>query len=158
MVATEDPKKNSCEEFWMRAALEQADLALDMGEVPVGAVVVQKSQLIGVGYNAPIGSLDPTGHAEVRALRNAALNIGNYRLSGLDLYVTLEPCMMCAGAIILSRIRRVVFGAREPKTGALVSTAKVLDNPALNHKVEVIEGILGDECAGKIQNFFRSKR
>lgn len=146
------------DEYWMRAALAQADKASQLGEVPIGAIVVQNKKIVGVGHNNSIGSTDPTAHAEVVALRDAAQKIGNYRLTGLDLYVTIEPCMMCAGALVWARINRVVFGAKEPKTGALASIASVLDNPLLNHHVKVTGGILAPECAAKVTNFFGDRR
>jgi tRNA(adenine34) deaminase len=146
------------DEYWMRAALAQADKASQLGEIPIGAIVVQNKKIVGVGHNDSIGSTDPTAHAEVVALRDAAQKIGNYRLSGLDLYVTIEPCMMCAGALVWARINRVVFGAKEPKTGALASIASVLDNPLLTHHVKVTGGILAAECAAKVKNFFGDRR
>src|SRR5262245_42913696 len=142
----------------MRLALEQARLAADAGEVPIGAVAVIDTQVVGRGFNRPIGAVDPTAHAEVLALREAALTVGNYRLTGVELYVTLEPCLMCVGALVLARVARVIFGAREPKTGALVSTVQALEIPTLNHRFEIVEGVLEDECRDLVQTFFRERR
>ena len=142
----------------MRLALDQARQAAEAGEVPIGAIAVLDGQVVGRGFNRPIGDTDPTAHAEVVALRQAARAVNNYRLVGVDLYVTLEPCLMCVGALVLARVRTVVFGAREPKTGALVSTARPLEIPTLNHRFEVVEGVLEDECRGVVQAFFRSRR
>ena len=128
------------------------------GEVPVGAVVVLDGVVVGRGANRPIGARDPTAHAEIVALRQAAAYIGNYRLTGADLYVTIEPCAMCAGALVHARIRRLVYGAREPRAGAVVSTARILELPGLNHRVECVEGLLGEEAQRLMQEFFRSRR
>jgi tRNA(adenine34) deaminase len=143
---------------FMREALRLADQAEQLGEVPVGAVVVKDNQIIGRGYNQPISSHDPTAHAEIVALRDAAKNIGNYRLVDCDLYVTIEPCAMCAGAIVHSRIAKVCFGATEPKAGAVISTQQFFSAPQLNHKVQHESGILEQECRGKISAFFEKKR
>jgi tRNA(adenine34) deaminase len=143
---------------FMEAALEQARLALEAGEVPIGAVVVVGGTIAGRGYNRPIGATDPTAHAEIVALREAAGAAGNYRLTDAVLYVTLEPCMMCVGALVQARVREVVFGAQEPKTGALVSTARLLETPGLNHRFTVTGGVLEEECRGLIQRFFRDRR
>jgi len=142
----------------MRLALEQARLAADAGEVPIGAVAVAGGEVVGRGFNRPIGAVDPTAHAEVIALREAARALGNYRLTGVDLYVTLEPCLMCVGALVHARVARVIFGAREPKTGALVSTLQALDIPSLNHRFEIVEGVLEAECRDIVQAFFRDRR
>ena len=142
----------------MRLALEQARLAADAGEVPIGAVVVAAGEVVGRGFNRPIGAVDPTAHAEVIALREAARALGNYRLTGVDLYVTLEPCLMCVGALVHARVAKVIFGAREPKTGALVSTLQALDISALNHRFEIVEGVLEAECRDIVQAFFRDRR
>ena len=125
-------------ETWMRAALELAQEAADQGEVPVGAVVVREGKIIGRGCNAPITKVDPTAHAEINALREAAMTAGNYRLPGATLVVTVEPCTMCAGALLHARIETLVFGAREPRAGAVFSSAKVLENPGLNHRVYTV--------------------
>ena len=142
----------------MRLALEQARLAAAAGEVPIGAVVVVEGRVVGSGFNRPIAEVDPTAHAEILALRAAARALGNYRLPGADLYVTVEPCLMCVGALVLARVRGVIFGAREPKTGALVSTARSLENASLNHRFAVAEGVLEEECRGLVQAFFRARR
>lgn len=144
--------------YWMRQALELAREARDAGEVPVGAVVVAGGQVIGQGYNQPISSHDPTAHAEVVALRDAAGRLANYRLPGATLYVTMEPCVMCAGAILHARLTRVVYGAREYKTGAHGSIVDVFAEPRLNHHCEIVGGILADECAALISGFFESRR
>ena len=145
-------------ESFMRLALEQARLAADAGEVPIGAVAVSGGEVVGRGFNRPIGAVDPTAHAEVIALREAARTLGNYRLTGVDLYVTLEPCLMCVGALVHARVGRVVFGAREPKTGALVSTVQALEIPTLKHRVEIVEGVLEAQCRDLVQAFFRERR
>jgi len=126
--------------------------------VPVGAVVVLDGAIVGQGFNRPIRSLDPTAHAEIVALRAAAVQVGNYRLTGATLYVSIEPCAMCAGALVHARIGRLVFGAREPKAGAVVSTARLLEHAAFNHRVEVVEGVLADEAATVLRDFFASRR
>ncbi|MDX1457692.1 MAG: tRNA adenosine(34) deaminase TadA [Marinobacter sp.] len=146
------------DEKWMGRALELAQSAADRGEVPVGAVLVRDGREIGVGANSPIGGCDPTAHAEICALRDAARRVGNYRLSGSTLYVTLEPCTMCVGAIVHSRVSRLVFGAREPKAGAIVSTRRTLDDAAFNWRVEVEEGVLGTVCSELISRFFAQRR
>jgi len=142
----------------MRAALEEAAVAENLGEVPVGAVVVIGEQVVGRGCNQPISSHDPTAHAEIIALRDAAARLGNYRLPGATLYVTVVPGTLCAGALVHARIERVVFGAVEPRSGALTSTARVLDNAALNHRVEVVGGVLEEECARRLKRFFANRR
>lgn len=142
----------------MRAALEQARLGLAAGEVPIGAVVVIDGRVVGAGYNQPISAVDPTAHAEIVALRAAARAVGNYRLTDAVLYVTLEPCLMCVGALIHARVREVVYGAAEPKTGALVSTTRALDTPGLNHSFLVTSGVVESECRELIQAFFRDRR
>ena len=142
----------------MYEALELAGEAARRGEVPVGAVVVMDDQVIGRGFNQPISAQDPTAHAEIEALRDAARSTGNYRLPGADLYVTVEPCTMCAGALVHARIRRLVFGAREPRAGAVVSSIRALDNESLNHQVEVIEGVLAEDCSRMMSGFFQQKR
>ena len=142
----------------MRAAQDEARKALEAGEVPVGAVLVLDGQIAGAGFNQPIGSADPTAHAEVVALRQAARTSGNYRLTGATLYVTVEPCLMCVGAMVHARIGTLVYGAPEPKAGAVRSVMRALDHPALNHRVEVIDGVLEDECRQILQDFFRDTR
>ena len=143
----------------MREAIGLAQEAGRVGEVPVGALVVAADgRVVGRGFNQPILRHDPTAHAEVMALRAAAEAVGNYRLPGCALYVTLEPCVMCAGAMVHSRIGRVVFGARDAKTGAAGSLMDVLHHPGMNHRVEVTEGVLRDECATLLSDFFRMRR
>ncbi len=142
----------------MRAALDQARLALAAGEVPIGAVVVIDGRIVGRGRNQPIGASDPTAHAEILALREAAGAIGNYRLTDAAVYVTLEPCLMCVGALAHARVKDVVFGAVEPKTGALVSTTRAHETAGLNHRLMVIGGVLEEECRELIQEFFRERR
>ena len=142
----------------MRIALDLASQAGGVGEVPVGAVVVQNGQILGRGCNAPIRALDPTAHAEIVALREAARSISNYRLAGCTLYVTLEPCAMCAGAIQHARIERLVFGARDPKTGACGSVIDLFANPRLNHHTTVQDDVLADCCARLLQDFFARRR
>jgi tRNA(adenine34) deaminase len=142
----------------MRAALALAAEASAAGEVPVGAVVVRDGAIVGRGFNAPIGRHDPTGHAEIAALRDAAAALGNYRLPDCELYVTLEPCAMCAGAIIHARIRRVVFGARDPKTGACGSVVDLFAEPRLNHHATVTPGVLAEACGALLTDFFAARR
>lgn len=142
----------------MRLALAEAAKALDEGEVPIGAVVVLDGAVIGAGFNRPISSSDPSAHAEIIAMRAAAARIGNYRLTGSTLYVTIEPCLMCVGAMVHARVDTVVFGAAEPKAGALVSTTRAHELPALNHKLQVEGGVLEEECRALIQRFFQSRR
>ena len=142
----------------MSAALEEARRGLAAGEVPIGAVLAVDGQIVSRAFNQPIGSVDPTAHAEILVLRDAAQRIGNYRLTGATLYVTVEPCLMCVGAIVHARVAHVVYGAAEPKTGALVSTVRGLDLPGLNHRFEVTGGVLEEECRELIQEFFREKR
>ena len=142
----------------MQQALAEARKAGDAGEVPVGAIVVIDGVAVGAGFNQPIAASDPTAHAEIVALRSAAARAGNYRLTGATLYVTVEPCLMCVGAIVHARIGTVVYGAAEPKAGALVSMTNAHELPGLNHRFEVIGGILADECREVMQSFFRSRR
>lgn len=145
-------------EEWMQHALTLAEQAARHGEVPVGAVVVLNNEIIGEGFNQPISTSDPTAHAEIIALRNAAKKIGNYRLNESILFVTIEPCLMCAGSLVHARIKKVVFGASEPKAGAIISAHSVLDNPKLNHVVEYQGGVLSNECRFIISEFFKNKR
>jgi tRNA(adenine34) deaminase len=142
----------------MRAALILAGDAARLGEVPVGAVVVIDGEIVGRGHNQPIRTTDPTAHAEVVALRDAAQRIGNYRLSGATLYVTVEPCLMCVGAMVHARVERLVFGATEPKAGAVESTQCAFEHPALNHRVAVVSGVLAAECGRRLQEFFAARR
>lgn len=146
------------DERWMVRALELAAEAESHGEVPVGAVVVCEGKLVGEGFNQPIRAHDPSAHAEIMALRTAAANVENYRLPGCDLYVTIEPCAMCAGALVHARIRTLVFGAREPRAGAVLSQNRLLDADYMNHKVIVREGVMAGECSALISGFFRQKR
>jgi len=145
-------------ESFMRAALEQARLAALAGEVPVGAVVVIDGAVVGAGFNQPIGSHDPTAHAEIVAIRAAAERVGNYRLVGSTLYVTVEPCLMCVGALVHARVGTLVFGALEPKSGAIESAVRAHESPGLNHGFEVVRGVLANECREVIQTFFRERR
>jgi tRNA(adenine34) deaminase len=148
----------SADEQFMSAALELARSARDAGEVPVGAVAVREGQVVGRGGNAPVGRNDPTAHAELLALREAAGNLGNYRLEDVTLYVTLEPCVMCAGALVHARVRRLVFGARDLRFGGVRSKFRLADSDLLNHRVEVVEGVLAAECMELLQDFFRTRR
>jgi tRNA(adenine34) deaminase len=143
---------------YMQAAIEQANLAALAGEVPIGAVLVVHDRIISEAFNQPIGSVDPTAHAEVLVLREAARALGNYRLTDATVYVTIEPCLMCVGALVHARVREVVYGATEPKTGALVSAVHALEQPGLNHRFAVTGGVLEVECRSIIQKFFWDKR
>jgi len=143
---------------FMHRALELAREAERHGEVPVGAVVVLEGEIVGEGYNAPIGEHDPTAHAEIRALRAAAQRLGNYRLPGTTLYVTLEPCVMCAGAMIHARVQRLVYAARDPKTGAAGSVFHIADSDRHNHRLAVTSGVLAEESAELLRTFFRARR
>lgn len=145
-------------EYWMSHALGLARLAWEQGEVPVGAVLVQGDRVIGEGWNRPIGQHDPTAHAEIMALRQGGEVLENYRLLDTTLYVTLEPCVMCAGAMVHSRITRLVFGAHDEKTGAAGSLIDVLGHPGMNHQIERVSGVLAEECAGMLSDFFRMRR
>jgi tRNA(adenine34) deaminase len=146
------------DEDYMRAALEQARAAGAVDEVPVGAVVVCAGEIVGRGFNQPIGRHDPTAHAEIMALRDAAARLGNYRLPGCKLYVTLEPCAMCSGAIMHARIARVVFGARDPKTGVAGSVLDLFAEARLNHHATIEGGLLADECGRMLSSFFAARR
>lgn len=146
------------DEHWMRHAMNQALKAQDEGEVPVGAVLVLDNQVIGEGWNRSIGHHDPTAHAEIMALRQGGNAVQNYRLLNATLYVTLEPCVMCAGAMIHSRIRRVVYGAADAKTGAAGSLLDVLRHPGMNHQVEITAGVLAEACSEQLSAFFRFRR
>jgi tRNA(adenine34) deaminase len=145
-------------EVWMREALQQARLAEQHGEVPVGAIVVRHGEIVGRGYNAPISTHDPSAHAEMRALRNAALHIGNYRVVDCELYVSLEPCAMCAGAIMHARIGSLYFGAADPKTGACGSVIDLFGDTRLNHHTRVVGGLLEQECSALLREFFAARR
>lgn len=142
----------------MRAALEQAIEAQRHGEVPVGAVVALEGAIVGEGFNQPIGSHDATAHAEIVALRDAGRRLGNYRLTDATLYVTIEPCQMCVGAMVHARIARVVYGTREPKAGAIESAMRAHEHPGLNHRMAATGGVLEDECRAVIQGFFEDRR
>ncbi len=142
----------------MSAALEEARKAQAAGEVPVGAVVVIEGRIVGFGFNQPIRAQDPTAHAEVLALREAARRAGNYRLTGAALYVTVEPCMMCVGAMVHARVATVIFGTTEPKAGALVSAQRAHEAPGLNHRLSVRGGVCEDECRVLMQEFFKERR
>lgn len=143
---------------FMREALAQAQEAWQAGEVPVGAVVVKDGEIVGRGYNCPISTADPTAHAEVRALRDAATGLDNYRLIDCELYVTLEPCMMCTGAMFHARIKRIVYGARDPKTGVAGSVLNLYEEPRLNHHAEIVGGVLAEECGALLSAFFAERR
>jgi tRNA(adenine34) deaminase len=143
---------------FMQEALEQARLAALAGEVPVGAILVRDGQVIGRGFNQPIGNHDPSAHAEMLALRTAAQGVANYRLPGATLYVTLEPCVMCSGAMLHARIDRVVFGASDPKTGAAGSVLDIFASKQINHQTQVEGGILAEECGQILREFFRGRR
>jgi len=143
---------------FMRLALDEARRAAEAGEVPVGAVVVMNGAVIGAGHNEPIGAQDPTAHAEIVAMRAAAKATGNYRLTGATLYVTLEPCLMCVGAMVHARIAELVFGAAEPKAGAVMSTQRAHEHAALNHRLAVTAGALADECGAVMKEFFANRR
>lgn len=147
------------DEFYMHRALDQARLGLAAGEVPVGAVVVDAAgEILGVGYNAPVGGHDPSAHAEIRALRDAGARLGNYRLDGCTLYVTLEPCLMCTGAIIHARIARLVYAAAEPRSGMVESKANLFAQPWFNHRVAVEGGVLATRASRLLKEFFATRR
>jgi tRNA(adenine34) deaminase len=145
-------------ELLMRAALGEARRALEAGEVPIGAVVGLDGDIVGRGYNQPIGAHDPTAHAEIIAIREAARRIGNYRLTDATLCVTIEPCLMCVGALVHARIGTLVYGAAEPKSGAIASSVAGGDLPGLNHRFAVVAGVLEDDCRALVQEFFRTRR
>lgn len=152
------PPEGGHDSHFMRAALREALAAGTRGEVPVGAVLVLDEQVIALGANRPIGSCDPTAHAEIEALRAAARILGSYRLTGTTLYVTLEPCVMCAAAIVHARVRRCVFGAWDPRAGGAGSLTDVFALPGLNHRVDVFGGVLMEECARALDEFFAQRR
>jgi tRNA(adenine34) deaminase len=151
-------QSNHADELWMEEALRAAQRALEVGEVPVGAVVVFQEKIVGLGFNRNLLDSDPTAHAEVIALRQAGAAIGNHRLSNCELFATIEPCAMCAGAMVHARIQRLIYGADDPKAGAVHSALHVLNHPALNHRMEVRGGVLAGRCAEILQVFFRSRR
>jgi tRNA(adenine34) deaminase len=146
------------DEIFMQAALEEAQLAAAAGEVPIGAVVVTNGEIIARGQNRVLRYVDPTAHAEIVAIRAAAYALGNYRLLDCELYVTLEPCAMCAGAMVHARLARLVYGASDPKAGAVHSVVEVLNHPRLNHQMPVTEGVLADACGTILREFFRARR
>jgi tRNA(adenine34) deaminase len=146
------------DEYFMRIALDEAVQAMANGEVPIGAVLVREGEILARAHNTPISRKDPSAHAEMLVLREAAGKTGNYRLTDAGLYVTLEPCVMCAGAILQARLSRVIFGARDPKAGAVVSLYRILNDSRLNHQTNVTEGILGQECGEILSRFFQEKR
>lgn len=146
------------DEIFMRRALQLARDGAALGEVPVGAVVVKDGVIVGEGFNQPISSHDPTAHAEVVALRDAARRLGNYRLVDCDIYVTLEPCLMCCGALVHARVREVIYGAEEPKAGSVRSRMNALEMPHLNYRVAARGGVLADECSQVLSEFFRARR
>jgi len=152
------PGSSISDEELMRAALTEARKAMASDEVPIGAVIAVGEEIVAAGFNQPISTVDPTAHAEIRALRAAAQKIGNYRLTGATLCVTVEPCAMCVGAMVHARIGALVYGAAEPKTGAVRSTMKLIDDPSWNHRIVVVAGVMADECRELIQEFFREKR
>jgi tRNA(adenine34) deaminase len=143
---------------WMRIAIEEAEAARAEGEVPVGAVVVSGEEMVARAHNRTINDCDPTAHAEILVLRAAAARVANHRLSGCTLYVTIEPCAMCAGAVVQARVERLVYGCDDPKAGAVRSLYQVADDPRLNHRAEVTAGVLAEECAEQIRSFFQHKR
>ena len=146
------------DQLWMHKALMLAECAEKVGEVPVGAVVVLDGVVVGEGWNNPISGHDPTAHAEIMAIRDAAARVGNYRLVGAELYVTIEPCTMCAGAIVHSRISRLIYGATEAKAGVVDSNCQLFGQPWINHRLEVTSGVLADLCSAKISAFFKRRR
>ena len=151
-------RRSTDDAAWMRLALEQARIAAEAGEVPVGALVTKDGEIVGQGHNRNLLDNDPSAHAEIVALREAAARLGNHRLGGCEMFVTIEPCAMCAGALIHARLARLVYGASDPKAGAVASVLQVLNHPGLNHKIEVKCGVLEAECSTVLQTFFRSKR
>jgi tRNA(adenine34) deaminase len=152
------PREFRPDEIWMEEALRRAQRALEGGEVPVGAVVVRDGRIVGSGWNRNITDSDPTAHAEVIALREAGATVGNHRLEDCELFSTIEPCAMCAGALVHARIQRLVYGADDPKAGAIHSVMEVLNHPQLNHKIEVRSGVLAGRSADMLQSFFRNRR
>lgn len=153
-----DSEQLSSDLEFMKLALAEAHMAAEAGEVPVGALVISNGEIIGRAGNRNLRDHDPTAHAEIVALRQAALHLGNHRLTGCTLYATIEPCAMCAGAILHSRIARLVYGAADPKAGAAGSILDVINHPRLNHRMEVVPGVMGNQCSEILQDFFRRKR
>ena len=148
----------SSDELWMEEALRAGQRALEIGEVPVGAVIVCEGRIVGHGFNQNLAGPDPTAHAEIVALRQAAKELGNHRLLDCEMFVTIEPCAMCAGALVLARLKRLVYGADDPKAGAIHSVMNVLNHPQLNHVMEICGGVLAGRCADQVQGFFRKRR
>lgn len=146
------------DELWMEEALRAAQRALEAGEVPVGAVIVCQGRIVGHGWNRNVTDSDPSAHAEIVALRDAGTAVGNHRLADCELFVTIEPCAMCAGAMVHARIKRLIYGALDPKAGAVQSVMQVLNHPQLNHRVDVHSGVLAGRCAELLQDFFRNRR
>jgi tRNA(adenine34) deaminase len=158
MPTDQEPSRDRSDELWMEEALRCAQRALEMNEVPVGAVVVCEREIIGRGWNRNISDEDPTAHAEIIALREAGASVGNHRLGDCELFVTTEPCSMCAGAIVHARIQRLVYGSDDPKAGAVHSVIRVVNHPQLNHKLGVRGGVLAGRSAELLQTFFRNRR
>ena len=158
MTKTDTTNNTYSDNAWMQVALDLAHAAAKNGEVPVGAIVVKEGEIIGRGSNAPIGQHDPTAHAEIQAMRQAAQYVGNYRLVDCTLYVTLEPCAMCAGAMQHARIAKLVYGATDPKTGACGSVVNLMSEPKLNHHTEVAGGVMAEECGAVLSEFFKQRR
>jgi tRNA(adenine34) deaminase len=156
--AMNDNSTPTSDELWMEEALRAAQRALNAGEVPVGAIVVHAGKIVGRGWNRNLTDVDPTAHAEILALREAGARVGNHRLGDCDLFVTIEPCAMCAGAMVHARLKRLVYGADDPKAGAVHSVLQVLNHPKLNHQMEVSRGVLAQRCADLLQSFFRKRR
>ena len=156
--STDELSSDASDELWMLEALRCAQRALDAGEVPVGAVVVYAGRIVGRGWNRNLTDCDPTAHAEIVALREAGRNVGNHRLGDCELFATIEPCAMCAGAAVHARIRRLVYGADDPKAGAVHSFLQVVNHPSLNHRMEIQGGVLAGRSAEMLQEFFRKRR
>ncbi len=152
------PRDTNSDELFMEEALRSAQRALEAGEVPVGAVIVCNGKIVGRGGNRSLADCDPTAHAEIVALREAGAALGNHRLEGCELFATIEPCAMCAGALVHARLKRLVYGADDPKAGAIRSVMQVLNHPSLNHRMEVRTGVLAGRCAELLQSFFRQRR
>jgi len=157
-MAANDPRPTTDDELWMEEALRAAQRAHEAGDVPVGAVVVHDGQIVSRGWNRNLADSDPTAHAEIIALREAGKNLGNHRLGDCELFVTIEPCAMCAGALVHARLKRLVYGADDPKAGAVRSVMQVLNHPSLNHQMEVRSGVLAGRSAELLQEFFRNRR
>src|SRR5215471_16081243 len=151
-------KRSTADAAWMRVALEQARIAAQAGEVPVGALVTKDGEIVGQGHNRNLLDSDPSAHAEIVALREAAARLGNHRLGGCEMFVTIEPCVMCAGAMVHARLSRLVFGASDPKAGACGSVMQVINHPKLNHRMDVTAGVLADRCSEILTVFFQSRR